>query len=335
MTRTPIRILLALLVVGVLGISVTACGDDGANGTSAPATQSTKSGDIPASEKAANKLKPVQGASGVSLTIGSKDFPEQFILAEIYAQALQAAGYKVKKDLNLGPERVAYKALREGAVDAYPEYTGTSLTSFFGIKVKDVPKDPAKAYEDSKADYAKVGITSLPTTPFENTYRLGITKATAAKLGNITKTSDLSGKSKDLVINGFPACRQRIDCLLGVEQTYGLKFKRFLPGKKKFQYLDAGNTDVAFVFTTDGELSSDKYVVLEDDKSVFPPYYVSLTVRDEVAKKLGPEGQKVITDVQKYMTADIMQELNARVVLDKEEPSAVGADYLKNFGFTS
>jgi glycine betaine/choline ABC-type transport system substrate-binding protein len=334
-TRSPSRILFALLAVVVLGTGVTACGDDNGNGTSAPAAKSAKSADIPASEKAANKIKPLQGASGVSLTIGSKDFPEQFILGEIYAQALQAAGYKVKKDLNLGPERVAYKALREGAVDAYPEYTGTSLTSFFGVKVKDVPKDPAKAYEDSKAAYAKVGITSLPTTPFENTYRLGITKATAAKLGNATKTSDLSGKSKDLVINGFPACRQRIDCLLGVEQTYGLKFKRFLPGKKKFQYLDEGNTDVAFVFTTDGELSSGKYVVLDDDKSVFPPYYVSFTVRDEVAKKLGAEGQKVITDVQKYMTASIMQELNARVVLDKEEPAAVAADYLKNFGFTS
>lgn len=338
MTRTPVRILFALLSVIVLGIVVAACGGDGANGTSTPAAQSkrsAKSGDIPASEKAANKIKPIQGASGVSLTVGSKDFPEQFILAEIYAQALQAAGYKVKKDLNLGPERVAYKALREGVVDAYPEYTGTSLTSFFGVKVKDVPKDPAKAYADSKAAYAKVGITSLPTTPFENSYRLGITKATAAKLGNPTKTSDLAGKSKNMVINGFPACRQRIDCLLGVEQTYGLKFKRFLPGKKKFQYLDEGDTDVAFVFTTDGELSSGRYVVLADDKSVFPPYNVSFTVRDAVAKKLGAAGQKVITAVQKYMTADIMQELNARVVLDKEEPAAVGADYLKNFGFTS
>ena len=83
------------------------------------------------------------------------------------------------------------------------------------------------------------------------------------------------------------------------------------------------------------EVSSGKYVVLEDDKNVFPPYNITFAVRDEVADKLGTEGQKVITDVQKYMTAEIMQELNARVDLDKQERDKVAADYLKQFGFTS
>jgi glycine betaine/choline ABC-type transport system substrate-binding protein len=327
--RSSIRILFALLAVLVFGGALAACGDDdSSSGTSTPSTQSAKpadSGDISASEKAANKIQPVQGASSVSLSVGSKNFTEQYILGEIYTQALRAAGYKVKKDLDLGP----------GEVDAYPEYTGTSLTSFFKVKVADVPKDPAQAYAQSKADYAKVGITSLPPTPFENTYRMGITKAKAAELGNPTKISDLKGKSQDMVVNGFPACRQRIDCLLGVERGYGLKFKKFLPGENKFQILDNGDADIAFVFTTDGPLASGKYVVLDDDKSVFPPYNISFTIRDAAAKKLGPEGQKVITDVQKYMTAEIMQELNARVDIDKDEQSKVAADYLKNFGFVS
>jgi len=192
-----------------------------------------------------------------------------------------------------------------------------------------------EAYAQSKAEYEKVGITSLPTTPFENTYRLGITKKTAADIGNPTKISDLAGEAKNLTINGFPACRQRIDCLLGVQQTYGFKFKKFLPGEQKYQVLDNGDADVAFVFTTDGPLSSGKYVVLEDDKNVFPPYNITFAVRDEAAKKLGPEGQKVVTDVQKYMTAEIMQELNARVDLDKQKREDVAADYLKQFGFTS
>jgi len=337
-TRSSIRILFALLAVVVLGVSVAACGDDDGSTTSTPAAQTTQpadSGDISAAEKTANKIEPVQGASSVSLKIGSKNFAEQYILGEIYAQALPAAGYKVSKDLDLGPELVAYKALRQGEVDAYPEYTGTSLTSFFKVKIKDVPKDPKQAYEDSKAAYAKVGITSLPTTPFENTYRLAVTKKKAAELGNPTKISDLEGKAQDMVINGYPACRQRIDCLIGVEQGYGLKFKRFLPGENKFQILDNGDADITFVFTTDGELSSDKYVVLDDDKSIFPPYNISLTVRDSAAKKLGAEGEKVVTDVQKYMTEEIMQELNARVVIDKQEPAKVAADYLKNFGFVA
>jgi glycine betaine/choline ABC-type transport system substrate-binding protein len=337
-TRSPIRILFALLAIIALGGVLAACGSDESSDTSPPAAQSTQpadSGDIPASEKAANRIQPVQGASSVSLSVGSKNFTEQYILGEIYTQALRAAGYKVKKDLDLGPELVAYKALREGEVDAYPEYTGTSLTSFFKVKVADVPKDPKEAYADSKAAYAKVGITSLPPTPFENTYRMGLTKKKAAELGNPTKISDLEGKAQDMVVNGYPACRQRIDCLLGVERGYGLKFKRFLPGEEKFQILDDGDADIAFVFTTDGPLSSGKYVVLDDDKSVFPPYNISFTIRDEAAKKLGPEGQKVITDVQKYMSAEIMQELNARVDIDKEEAAKVAADYLKNFGFVA
>jgi glycine betaine/choline ABC-type transport system substrate-binding protein len=337
-TRSSIRILVALLAVIALGVVVAACGDDSSSDTTTPATQSAKapdSGNISASEKAANKIKPIQGASGVSLKVGSKNFTEQFILGEIYTQALQAAGYKVKKDLNLGSELVAYKALRQGAVDAYPEYTGTSLTSFFKVKIEDVPKDPKQAYEDAKADYAKVGITAMPTTPFENTYRMAVTKKEAAKLGNPTKISDLKGKSQDMVVNGFPECRQRIDCLLGVERGYGLTFKRFLPGENKFQILDNGDADIAFVFTTDGLLSSGKYVILDDDKSIFPPYNISFTVRDSAAKKLGPEGQKVITDVQEYMTEPIMQELNARVDIDKQEPAKVAAEYLKNFGFVA
>jgi glycine betaine/choline ABC-type transport system substrate-binding protein len=339
-TRSSIRILFAVLAIVALGVVVAACGSDNSTSstTTTSATQSTQavgSGNLSASEKAANKIQPVQGASSVSLKVGSKNFTEQFILGEIYTQALQAAGYKVKKDLNLGSELIAYKALRQGAIDAYPEYTGTSLTSFFKVKIADVPKDPAKAYQDAKADYAKVGITALPTTPFENTYRMAVTKKKAAELGNPTKISDLKGKSQNMVVNGFPECRQRIDCLLGVERGYGLKFKRFLPGQNKFQILDNGDADIAFVFTTDGPLSSGKYVILDDDKSIFPPYNISFTVRDPAAKKLGPDGQKVITDVQKYMTEPIMQELNARVEIDKQEPAKVAGDYLKNFGFVA
>jgi osmoprotectant transport system substrate-binding protein len=89
------------------------------------------------------------------------------------------------------------------------------------------------------------------------------------------------------------------------------------------------------VFTTDGPLSSGKYVVLDDDKHIFPPYNISFTVRNKAAQKLGLEGQALVVKVQKYMTEAIMQELNARVDIDKQEPKAVAAEYLKNFGFTS
>jgi glycine betaine/choline ABC-type transport system substrate-binding protein len=334
--RSSFRILITLLAALALAVFAAGCGDDDESASTGAATPApVEEGDIPADEKSANKIAPIEGAESVSLTVGSKNFTEQYVLGEVYAQALQAAGYKVKTDLKLGSEVIAYKALRQGEVDAYPEYTGTSLTAFFDVKVEEVPKDATEAFEAAKAEYEQQKITALAPTPFENTYRMAVTKATAAELGNPTKISDLADKAKDLTVNGFPECRQRVDCLLGVEQTYGLKFAKFVPSDSPYTTLDNGDADVAFVFTTDGPLASDKYVVLDDDKSLFPPYNISFTVRDEIADKLGEDGQAVITNVQKYMTEEIMQELNARVDVDKEEPATVAADYLKNFGFTS
>ncbi len=338
-----LRILLGLLAVLALAFSVAACGDDDDEGDSGAAATTTASGGDgdgddgapSADEKAANKIQAISSASGKSLTVGSKNFTEQYVLGEIYAQALEASGFTVKKDLKLGSEVIAYKSLRQGEIDGYPEYTGTALTSFFDVKVADVPKDAAQAYEDAKAGYAKAGVTAFAPTPFENTYRMGITKAKAKELGNPTKISDLEGKAQDLVVNGYPECRQRVDCLLGVEQTYGLKFKRFLPGDTPYQALDGGSADIAFIFTTDGPLASDKYVVLDDDKSLFPPYNVSFTARESAASDLGEEGRKVVESVQKYMTEEVMQELNARVDVDKKEPEAVAGEYLKFYGFTS
>ncbi len=338
MNRISIRTVLGLLVVLVLNVALAACGDDDDDKKSdsgAPATTSTTETGPSAEEKAANKIEPVAGASSTSFKLTSKNFAEQYVLAEIYTQAFEAAGYKVNKDLDIGDATVAHKALRRGTVDAYPEYTGTALTSFFDRKAADVPKEPTAAYEEAKAEYAKEKITAYPPTPFENTYRLGVTTQQAKKLGNPTKISDLAGKTNDLTVTGYPECRQRTDCLIGIERTYGLKFKKFLPGDTPYSALDNGDAQVAFIFTTDGQLESGKYVVLDDDKTFFPPYNITLGVRDEVAEKLGPAGQKVVTDVQKYLTVDVMKELNARVVVDKEEPDKVAADYLKEFGFVS
>ncbi len=97
--------------------------------------------------------------------------------------------------------------------------------------------------------------------------------------------------------------------------------------------LDNGSSDVLFGFTTDGELTTGKYAILDDDKQLFPPYNVSLLIRNDALKKIGPEGQKVIEDVQKPLTEKVMGELNSRVVLDKQEPEKVAADYLKEAGF--
>jgi len=320
--------IIALLAILCLGLAFAACGDDESS-SSGGGGSSSGSG----SEPAGNEIQKVDGADGKSITVGSKNFTEQFVLGEIYSQALEAAGFTVKKQLNLGSELIAYKALQAGKVDAYPEYTGTALTSFFGVKTADVPRDAQKAYEDTKAGFAKKDITALAPTPFENTYRLGMTKEGAAKVGNPTKISDLSDSAKDLSITGFPECKQRQDCLLGVEDTYGLKFKKFVTSEQKYQVLDSGDADVAFIFTTDGDLASGKYAILEDDKKFFPPYNITFAIRNEALDTIGPEGQKVIEDVQKPLTEDVMQELNARVDVDKQKPEEVAKAYLESAGF--
>ncbi|MBA2421296.1 MAG: hypothetical protein H0V57_09245 [Thermoleophilaceae bacterium] len=322
--KTPLAILAALL----LALGLAACGKDEKKEKGGGGAGSQQSSSGPPIEK-------VPGAeSKPTITIGSKNFTEQYILGNIYANALKAAGFKVKTSLDLGSEVVAYKALKQGEISAYPEYTGTALTAFFKVPVLKVPKEPAPAFEQVKTRLAKQQITALPTTPFENTFRLALSKQKAQEIGNPKTTSELKGKTADLKISGFPECKKRVDCLLGVEKTYGLKFGGFVASEEKYDVIENGSADVIFGFTTDGELTTGKYVTVDDDKKLFPPYNVSLLMRNETFKEIGPEGQKVIENVQKPLTEKIMGELNSRVDLDKQEPEKVAADYLREAGFT-
>ena len=333
------RKIAAAAVMASVGLFAAGCGgsDSGSSGSGAAGSSgsgSSTSSNSGGGKYAGNLIKPLAGAgSKGTIAVGSKNFTEQFILGNIYADALTAAGFNVKKQLNLGAEQIAYKALKAGRIDGYPEYTGTSLTSFFGVKIADVPKDPQQAYEQAKAAYAKVHITALAPTPFQNTYRLGMTKKTWQKLGSPKTTSELVKKADQITITGYPECRQRIDCLLGVEKTYDAHFKNFVASNQTYQVLDTGKADVGFLFTTDGPLASGKYALMDDDKHLFPPYHVSFSIRNDALNKIGPEGQKIVESVQKYMTEKNMQQLNARVDINKEDPDKAAMEYLKAYGF--
>ena len=318
--RLPLAALLSLLVVFALA----ACGSDDEK----PAAEK------PAAEAPSTQIKsdPANTSKG-TITVGSKNFTEQFILGEIYPQTLEALGFKVQKRLNLGSEQVAFKALTSGQVDAYPEYTGTALTNFFDVKTKDVPKDPAEAYELNKEGFAKAKVTTLPPTPFDNTFRVTATAATAKKYGNPKTITELFEKAPSLSISGFPECRQRTDCLLGLKSVYGYKGK-FVSSNGKYNDLDKGTSVLTFGFGTDPQLLlEDKYVDFDDDKKLFPPYNISLNVRDDAIEKIGTSGQEAIVAVQKGLTADAMRELNRRVDLEKQEPEAVAKAYLTESGF--
>ena len=324
---TSLRLILMALVAVVLALGGAACGDDDDDGGGG-------GGGGGGGASAAIEKDPAN--SGKKITIGSKNFTEQFVLGEIYAQALEAAGFSVTKELNLGSEQIAYKALQSGQVDAYPEYTGTSLTSFFGVKTADVPRDADEAYELAKSEYAKEGITALPRTKFENTYKLTTTKEKQQDLLQGAKTiSEVAAlpNADELRIVGFPECRQRLDCYLGLREVYNFSPK-FVSTESKYEPLDRDQADLSMgSFSTDGELALDKYAVLEDDKKLFPPYHISLGIRDDALKRIGPKGREVILQVQEPLTVEAMQELNSRVDLDKKEPEQVAREYLTEEGF--
>jgi glycine betaine/choline ABC-type transport system substrate-binding protein len=318
---------IALVAALALAVVASACGSD---------KKSDNGGGSSSSGGKQEAIKKDPANAGKSLTVGSKNFDEQFILGQIYAQALEAAGFKVATKLNLGSEQIAYKALKSGQVDAYPEYIGTSLTSFFKVKTLDVPKDPDQAYELAKKKYAAQGITALPRTSFENTFRIATTKEKQkSKLKGATTVSEVAKlpNASKLSIAGFPECEQRSDCLQGLKKVYGWNPK-FVSDQGKYQPIDKDRSDLGFVFSTDGELTLGKYSIIEDDKNLFPPYNISLGVRKSAMEKLGPNGEKVILAVQKPLTEKVMQELNSRVSLDKQQPKKVAADFLKEEGFT-
>jgi glycine betaine/choline ABC-type transport system substrate-binding protein/ABC-type proline/glycine betaine transport system permease subunit len=329
------RSVLALLALA-LTFGLAACGDDDSSdgGSSKSADAAASTTNAPAADSKVI-TKNADNASKPTITIGSKNFTENFILGEIYAQALQAAGYKVKKQLNLGSEQIALKAVKSGRIDAYPEYTGTVVTSFCKIKDKDVSHDPDQVYAQAKDCMAKEGVTALKQSPFTNSNGFAVTQEEAKKLGGITKLSDLKGKSQDLRVSGPPECQQREDCLLGLEKTYGLKFKRFvsIDIAKRHEVIKNGQTDVGEVFTTDGQIKADNLVLLQDDQQLFPPYNSTLLAKTSSVDAAGPDFTKVVDDVTAGLTTPVMQELNSRVDLDKEKPAQVASEYLKEAGY--
>jgi glycine betaine/choline ABC-type transport system substrate-binding protein len=320
--NSRVRAAFALIAALVLALGVAACGGDDDNDTG------TSGGD------SANLIKSNPDNNGVQLTVGSKNFTEEYILGNIYAQALQAAGYDVKTSLNLGSEVIAYKALQDGEVSGYPEYTSTLLQSIFGAKT--VPADAQQAYDQAKEQLEPKGETAFTPTPFADANALGMLKTKADELG-ATTISDLQGKSEDLNLYGSPECRERADCLVGLQDVYGLQFKSFNPVDIGLRYtvLDKGQADASVVFTSDAQLSAnpDKYVLLEDDKGIFPSGNVIWVTDQSTVQKAGPDYMATIEKVQKGLTLPVMQELNARVDVDKQDPADVAKQYLQEEGY--
>lgn len=266
-----------------------------------------------------------------AVKIGSKNFTEQFIVAEIYAQSLEKAGVDVERHLNLGATLVAHTALTNGDIDLYPEYTGTALAA---VVKGDLSGTADKIYGDVKDYYEKnLKLTLLAPTKINNGYAI-ITLPETAEKYKLKTLSDLGPVSKDLTFGAEGGFSERKDGLPGLKQTYGIEFKEFKVFAKlgiRYSALTNKDLDVSYGFATDWQISDNKLVVLDDDKHLFPPYYLVPVVRQDTLAK-NPKIAEILNKISPLLDNETMRNLNAKVDRDKEEPADVATEFLKAQG---
>ena len=275
--------------------------------------------------------KPAQPGKGKPpVVLGTKNFTEQYILGQLYLQALQARGYKVTLRNSIGPTEVTHKQLLARKVDLYPEYTGTIVGEV--QKSRMLPASAPDAYNQAKAFEEQHGVTMLDMTPFSDRNAVAVKPAFAAKFG-VRGMADLARAGR-VRYGAPPENKNRFNGFVGMRRVYGLNNLIFvgLPIGEQYKDLDAGKIDAAAVFTTDGNLQTGNYVVLSDPQGVFGFQNAAPIVRTSVLSKEGPEFAATLNAVSRTLTTLAMQRLNAAVALDKQSPAAVARQYLKSNG---
>ena len=310
----------ALAVIGLA--AVTAC-----SSSSSATSPSTSAGSASSSTASSNPL--AGGGSSGTVVIGSANFPENEILAEVYALALQAKGVKATTKLNIGAREVYYPQVKNGAITIIPEYNGTLLS------VEVDPKTTAKTTAQVDAELA----TKLPSTltvlnPAEaqDSDSVTVTAATAAKY-HLKSIADLKPYAQNLVFGGPPEFKTRTDGLTGLKANYGLTFKGFDPldtsGPITLSALTSGKVQAADVFTTTPQIVTDKLVTLTDPKFNFAAQNVIPLVYKPA---LTPTISSTLNAVDaKLTTAALVQMVNAAVT-DKQNYSTVAENFLKSAG---
>lgn len=280
-------------------------------------------------------MAPAVGAQATPrpVVVASKPFGESFILAEMFAQLLEARGLPVDRRPGLGATDVAFRALRTGAIDVYPEYTGTGLVAILGEE----PLASAQATfaRVSKEFAARFGTRWLPPLGFENTYAIAIRKATADSL-RLSTISDLSRAAGSLRAGLTPDFIGRRDGLPGLDSAYRLRFRdvRSLVPAVKYQALAAGQVDVIDGYSTDGLIARYHLVVLTDDRHFFPSYEAAPLVSANLSAD-NPRAIAALTELSGRIDVEMMRALNARVEVNGESASLVARDALAELGLTA
>jgi osmoprotectant transport system permease protein len=267
------------------------------------------------------------------VVVASKPFGESYLLAEMFAQLLEARGLPVVRRSGLGATEIAFGALRAGEIDVYPEYTGTGLLVILGDRPS---ANPHAVYDRVSREFARrFGARWLPPLGFENTYAIAVRRATAAQYGLHT-LSDLARVGNRITAGFTPDFIGRADGLPGLTRTYDFRPARvraLLPAVK-YQALASGAVDVIDGYSTDGLIARYDLVVLEDDKHFFPPYEAAALVGARLQRE-GPRAIAALTELSGRLDVNLMRRLNQRVEVAHEPITRVAADALRALGLTA
>jgi osmoprotectant transport system permease protein len=264
------------------------------------------------------------------IVVASKPFGESYLLAEMFAQLLEARGVRAERRLGLGATEIAFAALRSGAIDVYPEYTGTGLLAILHERPS---ADPRAAYAQVAREFReRFGVRWLPPLGFQNTYAIAVRRETAERL-RLRTLSDLARAGPTLRAGLTPDFIGRADGLPGLQRAYGLRFRevRALLPAVKYQALAAGEVDVIDGYATDGLIARYDLVVLEDDRGFFPPYEAAALLAPGFSER-SPEAVSALTELSGRLTETTMRGLNRRLEVDGEPVARVAADALGDLG---
>ncbi|MFC5949875.1 glycine betaine ABC transporter substrate-binding protein [Pseudonocardia lutea] len=330
----------AALAAGVaaLALVVAACGgsgsSSGSSGSSAPPSAGAQAAgqDVITPVTAQNVSCPsgTPGEGKPPIRFGSKNFSEQFVLGELYTQALEARGYDVTYQSNIGGSEVIDRAFQAGQIDAYAEYLGEIESSIAGKPVGATPEDTYNTVKQFEAQNRQA--TIFKQTPFEDTDVI-IVKKDFAQQNGLAAVPDLAkvGNAGDgITLAAQPPFETRQNGLVGMKNEYGLtgiKFTGVDPGLV-YQVLDQGQANAADAFSTDGQLATGNYTTLDDPKHIFGFQYVAPVVKQSVADAQGPEFAQTLDCVSSLLTTKVMQALNQEVQLNGGDPAEVAKAFL-------
>lgn len=314
----------AFVLAALMALSLPGCGGAG--------TSSSASADKQTAEAAADSTgeteEPASSADGRkgTIVIGSKDFTENEIVAEIYALALEDAGFTVERKMDIASS-VIHTSLVSEEVDLYPEYTGTGLISILQMGAL---TDPQEVYDTVKEAYEdQFGIVWLDYAAANDGQGLFVSREVSDAYG-ITTISDLQANAGNVRFASQGEFDEREDGIPGLEKVYGpfaWKSSKVYDNGLKYQVVENGEADAAPAYTTEGRLvETDKFVLLEDDKQVWPPYNIAPVVRGEVLSA-NPEIAGILNPVSAVLDTETVTQLNARVDIDHEEYEDVARDF--------